>query len=78
MKAHALKRVDRELEIHSLAWLINQAQATKEQGKKIVPVHKEFKQFFDYDKRIESILKPKAKEKKGLSRLEKLMLQANS
>lgn len=77
MKAESLKRVDSEYEIHLQAWVSHQVKAEKKQGKKTVPVYEKFSQFFDYEKRINDILKPKKEEKK-LTNLEKLMLQANS
>lgn len=56
MKAHRLRQVDREYEIHLQAWANHNVQATKRQGKdKAVPVFKTFKQFFDYEKRIEEV-----------------------
>ena len=77
MKAKSLKQVDAEYEIHLQAWVSHQVKAEKKQGKKTVPIYKKFDQFFNYEERIDSILKPKKKEKK-LSNLEKVMLQANS
>ena len=77
MKAESLKRVDSEYEIHLQAWVSHQVKAEKKQGKKTVPVYEKFSQFFDYEKRINDVLKPKKKEKK-LTNLERLMLQANS
>ena len=77
MKAESLKRVDSEYKIHLQAWVSHQVKAEKKQGKKTVPVYEKFSQFFDYEKRINDVLKPKKKEKK-LTNLERLMLQANS
>ena len=77
MKAESLKRVDSEYEIHLQAWVSHQVKAEKKQGKKTVPVYEKFNQFFNYEERINSILKPKKEEKK-LTNLERLMLQANS
>ena len=77
MKAESLKRVDSEYEIHLQAWVSHQVKAEKKQGKKTVPVYEKFSQFFDYEKRINNVLKPKKEEKK-LTNLERLMLQANS
>lgn len=57
MKAHRLKEVDREYEIHLQAWANQVVKKTKMQGKdKIVPVYKDFKQFYDYDRRINEVL----------------------
>ena len=77
MKAESLKRVDSEYEIHLQAWVSHQVKAKKKQGKKTVPIYEKFSQFFDYEKRINDVLKPKKEEKK-LTNLERLMLQANS
>ena len=77
MKAKSLKQVDTEYEIHLQAWVSHQVKAEKKQGKKTVPIYKRFDQFFNYEERIDGILKPKKKEKR-LSNLEKIMLQTNS
>lgn len=77
MKAKSLKQVDAEYEIHLQAWVSHQVKAEKKQGKKTVPIYKKFNQFFNYEERIDSILKPKKKEKE-LSNLEKIMLHTNS
>lgn len=54
MKAYRLGEVDKEYYIYLQAWTNSNVQATKKQGKdKIVPVFQTFKQFFDYEKRLE-------------------------
>lgn len=45
--------------MHMQAWLHNMAGATKEQGKKQVPVYKNYKQFFDYEKQLKEVEQPK-------------------
>lgn len=56
MQAMRLRQVDREYDLHLLAWESWNVQAMKPQGKnKRVPVFKTFKQFFDYDKRLKEI-----------------------
>ena len=77
MKAHQLSRVDREYELHLQAWLNQQAQATKSKGKKTVSVFGTFNDFFNYEERVNEIVKPKPKEVKR-SRTELLLLKANS
>lgn len=77
LKSVELKEVDKEYARHRQAWVNQQAKATKKKGKDIVPYFDNFKQFFDYEKQVNEILRSKKKEKK-LSNLEKLMLQANS
>lgn len=52
IKAYQLKQIDKEYDLHLQAWLIAQAKATKEQGKKQVPVFRTFKDFYDYEKRL--------------------------
>ena len=59
MKAYQLARVDKEYDMHLQAWLNHAVKATKEQGKKQVYVYKNFKDFFDYEKRIKEVEKPK-------------------
>lgn len=77
MKAHQLSRVDREYELHLQAWLNQQAQATKNKGKKTVSVFSTFNDFFNYEERVNEIVKPKPKEVKR-SKTELLLLKANS
>lgn len=55
MKAYALKRVDKEHDMHQQAWLIVQAGSRKTQGDKEVSAYKNFKAFYDYDKRIKEV-----------------------
>lgn len=74
MHAHGLKEVDKERNIHLLAWQINQAQATKQKGKKTEAYFKDFREFFDYEKRIKA-LTGGHKENNSLA---KLLSKANS
>lgn len=76
MKAANLQRLDREYEIHLLAWQMNQAGATKQKGKKTVPYFSKFSEFFDYEQREKDIIQPVKKEKR--SSFEQLVLRANS
>lgn len=55
MEAYLLQKVDREHELHLQAWLNNQVKAEKKVGKTSKPVFKEFKDFFDYEKRIADV-----------------------
>ena len=52
-------------------------QATEQRGKKSVPVYKNFKDFFDYEERVNKILKPEPKKVKR-TKIELLLLKANS
>lgn len=61
MRAHNLARVDKEHDMHLQAWLNYQVTATREQGKKQVPVFKKFEDFFDYKKRLKEVEQPKQK-----------------
>ena len=57
MRAFRLKQVDRDYDMHLLAWESWNVQAMKKQGKnKRVPVFKTFKQFFDYEARIKEVI----------------------
>ena len=51
-EAYALKFVDRERDMHELAYLTFAATATKKSGK---PVYKTFKKFYDYEKELERV-----------------------
>lgn len=58
MTAFRLKQADREYGIHLQAWANREIKAKRESGKKkLVPVYKTFKQFFDLEKRIREILR---------------------
>ena len=59
MKAYNLARVDKEHDMHLQAWLNHAVKSTKTQGKKQVPVYKTFKDFFDYEKRLEEVQRTK-------------------
>ena len=71
MKAAELKQLDRIHELHILAWAINQARATKRNGR---PVFRTFRSFFDFEKQEKKILeweevgtvKPIHPEEKGV------------
>ncbi len=54
MLACQLRRLDQEFTTHMQAWTTRQIKATK--GKKQEPYYKDFKQFFDYEKREKEIL----------------------
>ena len=77
MKSYNLKRVDKEHDYHLQAWLNQQVQATEQRGKKSVPVYKNFKDFFDYEERVNKILEPEPKKVKR-TKIELLLLKANS
>lgn len=77
MKAYNLERVDKEYDYHLQAWLGQQVQTTEQRGKKSIPVYKNFKDFFDYEERVNGILKPEPKKVKR-TRIELLLLKANS
>lgn len=72
MKAYWLAQVDQEYQIHLQAWANWNVQAMKSQGKnKRVPVFKNFKQFFDYDRHIRDVLgsPENAEKKQGIARI---------
>lgn len=54
MLAYQLKRLDQEFNAHMQAWTSRQIKATK--GKKQEPYYKDFKKFFDYEKKEKEIL----------------------
>lgn len=83
MKAYELKRVDKQYDMHLQAWLFQSVQATKPiaGGKKTEPLYKNFKSFFDYEKRIEEVSDPQTNKTKTLSQsqrdLARLAAQVN-
>lgn len=77
MRAYNLKRVDKEYDIHLQAWLNHAATATKEQGKKVVSVYKDFQDFFDYKKRLRELETPTKRTEPHLIRLAQIAKKAN-
>lgn len=73
-EAYALKYVDKERDLHELAFLNFAATATKKSGK---PVYKTFKKFFDYEKELERVkrkgLDESIKEKNRISTIGNLL-----
>lgn len=76
MRAQRLQRVDIEQDIHLQSFTNQLAKKTKETGsgknKKSVPVFQNFKDFFDYDKRIRQIEGDSDKDKAEKERRRKL------
>lgn len=58
MRAYQLQQIDKEADMHMQAWLNHQVTATKESGKKQVPVYRKFKDFYDYESRLNEVLAP--------------------
>lgn len=54
--AYQLRQLDEEGMVYQQAWANWQVQATKQQGKKQVPVYSTFKKFFDKEKFENDIL----------------------
>ncbi|MGI1836490.1 hypothetical protein ACRPK2_03975 [Lactococcus garvieae] len=77
VKVNALKKIDREEELYSQAWLNWQVQATKTQGKKEVPAFSSFGKFFDKQKAEDKILGKKREEVKNDDNLIRLLKKAN-
>lgn len=77
MKAHNLARVDKEYDMHLQAWLNHAATATKESGKKVISVYKDFKDFFDYKKRLREVEAPTKRIDPHLRRLARIAKKAN-
>ena len=60
IKAYELKEVDKANERHQLAWLTVSAGATKKDGR---PVYRKYKDFFDYEKEVKRLERPKPESK---------------
>ena len=75
VEAYTMSRVDKEYDMHVQAWLNHQATATKQKGKKTVSAYKNFKEFFDYDKRMKAIKDTPEPEE---DRRKAMLLRANS
>lgn len=80
MKAYSLKSLDYDYKAHKQAWINQQVQATKEQGKKTIPVYRNFKQFFDYEKMEQELLGNKfiQKKKEKPNEFARMLRKANS
>lgn len=78
MQAHRLKQIDKEHDMHLQAWLNHGVTATKEQGKKQVPVYKTFKDFYDYQKRLKEVERPKTKLNIKNRHMAQIAMQVNA
>ena len=58
VESYKLAKIDREFDIHLLAWQSVQAGTTNDKGK---PNYKTFDKFYDYEKRIKEIKNDEAK-----------------
>lgn len=63
MKAHRLKWVDRDRDIHWQAFQNQQARATTGQGNSIKPAFRTFNDFFNYKKELQDVLRPEDESK---------------
>lgn len=80
MKAYALKRIDREYEIHLQAYANQSSKAQKKAGKGTKSAYKNFEDFYNYEERINEVL-GKKEEKYDIKKDRKvinLVQQANS
>lgn len=55
MKALSYKQIDEEYMIHRLAFETFRATSTKTMGRNTYPVYKNFKTFYDYEKRLKDL-----------------------
>ncbi len=63
--------------MHLQAWLNHAATATKEQGKKVISVYKDFNAFFDYKKRLREVEKPSKRINPQMRKLAHIARKAN-
>ena len=79
MTAYQISELDESRKLHEQAWLNKQINATKQIGKKEVPYFKTFKEFFDYDSKLNEILGvEKSNPIKNDKKLNSLLQKANS
>lgn len=52
LRAWQKERIYRDYDIHLQAWCNAVAQSTKSSGKKVIPVYKTFKEFFNLEERL--------------------------
>lgn len=72
MKAYRRQRLEEERILHKLAFLNVAAQSTKKTGKRVEPVYKTLKEFFDYEKELENLYSDKPRKRMS-SRSERIM-----
>jgi hypothetical protein len=75
MKAHALRKIDRERDIYLLAFTNQVAKSTKSKGKKQEPVYKKFKDLYDHEKYERKLLYPHEEQTNNIINL---VFQANN
>lgn len=78
MKAYSLHTLDEEYKAHKQAWINHQVKATKQIGKKTVPVYKKFEQFFDFKKLEQNILGTQKIESVSDKEFKRLIREYNS
>lgn len=61
MEALELKMLDANFEAHRQAYLNFAVQAQKSSGKKMIPVFRNFRKFFDYEKELKNVTRNKKK-----------------
>ena len=71
--AYELKQLDKEYMIALSAWQHNEVTAKRKEGKKLIPVYKRFKDFFDYEEAEAKILKSKTEPDKKQKIANRLM-----
>lgn len=59
----SIKELNRERDIHLLAYLTEIAGQRKKQGKALVPVYKTFEEFYDYKQKKKKLLGDRQTEK---------------
>lgn len=77
MKANALKELDKEYDLHKVAFYNQAVQATKQKGKKSEAVYKKLTDFFNYEKIKEEMFGIKKVKVDKNARLKELILKAN-
>ena len=74
IRAWKLRNVDRERDLHELAWLTFAASAKKPSGKnKEKAVYKTFRSFFDYEKALKKVSEDKDKGSGSFDDLSKFL-----
>ena len=74
LESMELRLLDSSLHEHRQAFLNFAVQAEKKTGKgKSKPVYRKFRQFFDYDRELEKIMKRKEKVRSPFSGIGKLL-----
>lgn len=75
VEALRYREVDQDYRNHQQAYLNFLAKATKASGKKMVPVYKSFRKFYDYEAELEKLSKKESEADSRFSGLREIIMK---